>query len=83
MVLRDLTSSIDQARKAANDPHSHLYNRADGVKNEVGHIVIERTSHLVGSYMCLVLDQVDSSLWNCSLNFAHDFWRSQLSSLSL
>ena len=64
MILNDLIPSPkDRAREAVNDPCSHLDNRADGVKNEVGYIVIERTSHLVGSYASLVFDQVDCSLW--------------------
>ena len=49
VVLRDLTSLIDQAREAVNDPHSHLDNRVDGVKNEVGYIVIERTAGATGT----------------------------------
>ena len=39
-----------------------MYNGADGVKNEVGYVVIERTSHPVGSYASLVFNQVDRSL---------------------
>ena len=35
MILNDFVlSSIVCAREAVNDPHSHLYIRADGVKNE-------------------------------------------------
>ena len=39
-----------------------MYNGADGVKNEVGYFMIERTSHPVGSYASLVFNQVDHSL---------------------
>ena len=62
MILNDLILSlIDCAREAANSPHSHLDNRADGVENGVGYIVIEITSNPVGSYASQVFDQVDST----------------------
>ena len=37
--------------------------RADGVEDKVGYIMIDRTSNPVGSYVSLVIDQVDSTLW--------------------
>ena len=56
-----------------------MYNGVDGVKNEVGYVVIERTSHPVGSYMSLVFSQVD-----CSLSFGVAFkWPFQLFNLLL
>ena len=57
MVLNYLIPSpTDCTREAVNDPCLHLNNRADGVKNKVGYIVIDRT--VTSSF-----NQVDSSLW--------------------
>ena len=64
MVLDDLIPSLIYCvREAVNDPHSHLDNRVNGVKDKVGYIVIERNSHPVGSYKSLVFDQVNPTLW--------------------
>ena len=64
MIVNDLISSlINCARDAVNDFHLHFDNRADGVKNEIGYITIEKPSNLVG-YTCLIFDQVDSTLRN-------------------
>ena len=61
MVLNDLIASpVDCVTEAASNPHSHFNNRADGVKDKVGYIVIERTSHLIASDASLIFDQVDS-----------------------
>ena len=62
MMLNDLIPSpIDCAREAVNDPCLHFNNRADGVKDKVGYVVTEETSHLVGSDASLVFYQVNSS----------------------
>ena len=64
MILNGLIlSSIDCAREAVNDPHSHLDNRADDVENKVRYVLIKRASNPEGSYMSLVYDQVDPTLW--------------------
>ena len=68
MILNDfILSPIDCAREAVNDPSSHLNNRVDGVEDKVEYIVIERTSHLVGSYASLVFDHVDPTHWQGTL----------------
>ena len=55
MILKDLISpSINCARKAVNNPRSHLNNGANGVENKVGYVVIERRSNPVGFDASLV-----------------------------
>ena len=45
MILNDLISHlINCAREAVNDFRLHFDNRTDGIKNEIGYIVIERPS---------------------------------------
>ena len=61
VVLNNLISSpVDHTREVVNHPHLHFNNRADGVEDKVGYIMIKRTSHLVASVASLVFDQVDS-----------------------
>ena len=58
--------------EAVNDPHLHLDDRGDSVEDKAGYILIDRTRHLTGSYVSLVFDQIDSTLWqglSYSLNF--------------
>ena len=70
MILSDLISSqINCARKAVNDFHLHLNNRADDVENEVGYIMIKRPSNPVGFDASLVFDQVESILRICFRKF--------------
>ena len=64
MILNDLILSLtDCTREAVNDPCLHFDNRTDSVENKVAYIVTERTSYLTGSYVTLVFNQIDSSLW--------------------
>ena len=63
--MNDLFSSqINCARKAVNDFRSHLDNRAGGIENEVGYVVIEGPNNLVSLNASLVFDQIDSTLMN-------------------
>ena len=46
LILNGLISTpLNCSKKAVNDFHSHFNNRADGVENEAGYIVIERPSN--------------------------------------
>ena len=63
MILNDLILPlISCAREAVNDFRSHSNNRADGVKNKVGYIVIEITSDPIDFDVSLVFDHVNSAL---------------------
>ena len=65
MILKDLISlSTDCAREAVNDCHLHFDNGVDDIKNEVGCMLIERTSNLLGFDPSLVFSQVNSRLRN-------------------
>ena len=55
-----ILSQTDCAREAVNNPHLYFDNRADGVKDKVGCVMIERTSHLIAFDASLVFNQVAS-----------------------
>ena len=60
-----------------------MYNEVDGVKNEVGYIMTERTSHPVGSYANLIFSQVDRSLSLGVAPWVRFVWSFQLFDLLL
>ena len=70
MILNDLIPlPIDCAKEAVNDFHLHFDNRVDGVENEVGYVMNERSSNPAGLDTSLVFNKVNSSL-----RHRHSIW---------